>query len=116
MHDVAESAVSDDERVDALASIDQIEFDAVVGNPPYGARKPEYKRAVYARLYGRREPDLRAGSAGTGDADTYAMFFTSGIERLRDGERLCLITNDSFRSVTTHAALRRHILDRLQDR
>lgn len=40
------------------------------------------------------------------------MFFANGIERLREGGRMCLITNDSFRSVTTHAALRRHILDR----
>ena len=107
-----ERAVAGDDRVDALASIDELKFDAIVGNPPYGARKPEYKRAVYARLFGRREADIKAGSVGTGDADTYAMFFTSGIERLREGGRLCLITNDSFRSVTTHATLRRHILDR----
>ncbi len=40
------------------------------------------------------------------------MFFQNGIERLREGGRLCLITNDSFRTLTTHAALRRHILDR----
>lgn len=40
------------------------------------------------------------------------MFFANAIERLREGGRLCLITNDSFRSLTTHAALRRHILDR----
>lgn len=40
------------------------------------------------------------------------MFFANGIERLREGGRLCLITNDSFRTLTTHAALRRHILDR----
>ncbi len=108
----AESAVAGDERVDALASIDKLRFDAVVGNPPYGARKPEYKRAVYARLFGRRQRDLRAGSVGTGDADTYGMFFASGIERLREGGRLCLITNDSFRSLTTHTSLRRLILDR----
>jgi hypothetical protein len=110
--DEAEQAVVGDERIDALDSIDEIRFDAIVGNPPYGARKPEYKRPVYARLYGRRAADLRAGSVATGDADTYAMFCVSGIERLREGGRLCLITNDSFRSVTTHARLRRHILDR----
>jgi hypothetical protein len=40
------------------------------------------------------------------------MFFANGIERLREGGRLCLITNDSFRSLTTHARLRRAILDR----
>jgi hypothetical protein len=40
------------------------------------------------------------------------MFFANGIERLREGGRLCLITNDSFRSLTTYAPLRRHILDR----
>ena len=111
MRDVAERAVASEDRVDALDAIDELRFDAVVGNPPYGARKPEYKRAVYARLYGRRASDLRAGSSGTGDADTYAMFFVSGIERLREGGRLCLITSDSFRSVTTHATLRRHVLD-----
>lgn len=108
----AERAVVVDPRVDEIAAIDEIEFDAVVGNPPYGARKPEYKRAVYARLYGTREADRRSGSVGTGDADSYGMFFANGIERLREGGRLCLITNDSFRTLTTHAALRRHILDR----
>lgn len=101
-----------DPDVDDVGEIDRIEFDAVIGNPPYGARKPENKKRVYARLYGQREVDRRAGSIGTGDADTYAMFFASGIERLREGGRLCLITNDSFRTLTTHAALRRHILDR----
>jgi hypothetical protein len=108
----AERVVGADPAVDEIAAIDTIVFDAVVGNPPYGARKPEYKRKIYAALYGQREADLRAGSIGTGDADTYSMFFANGIERLREGGRLCLITNDSFRSLTTHALLRRHILDR----
>ena len=108
----AERVAGLDEEVDDLASIDQIEFDAVVGNPPYGARKPKYKEKVYARLYGQREPDRKRGSVGTGDGDTYGMFFANGIERLREGGRLCLITNDSFRTLTTHAALRRSILDR----
>ena len=100
-----------DPEVDDPGPIDQIEFDAVVGNPPYGARKPENKKKIYARLYGQRQADLRAGSIGVGDGDSYAMFFGNGIERLREGGRLCLITNDSFRTLTTHAALRRHILD-----
>ena len=100
-----------DPEVDDPGPIDQIEFDAVVGNPPYGARKPENKKKVYARLYGQRQADLRAGSIGVGDGDSYAMFFGNGIERLREGGRLCLITNDSFRTLTTNAALRRHILD-----
>lgn len=107
----AERAVSVDPAVDEIASIDEIEFDAVVGNPPYGARKPAYKEPVYRRLYGARDADLKAGSIATGDADTYTMFFANGIERLGEGGRLCLITNDSFRSLTTHAKLRRHILD-----
>lgn len=108
----AERAVAVDPRIDEVAAIDELEFDAVVGNPPYGARKPEYKRHVYARLYGQRQTDRSAGSLGTGDADTYSMFFASGIERLREGGKLCLITNDSFRTLTTHAGLRRYILDR----
>lgn len=101
-----------DSEVDGMQSIDEIRFDAIVGNPPYGARKPEYKKRIYARLYGQRQADRDAGSVGTGDGDTYGMFFANGIERLRDGGRLCLITNDSFRTLTTHAALRRFILDR----
>jgi len=108
----AERVAGTDEELDELRPIDEIEFDAVVGNPPYGARKPEYKKRIYARLYGQRAPDLAAGSAGTGDSDTYGMFFANGIERLREGGRLCLITNDSFRTLTTYSSLRRHILDR----
>lgn len=95
----AERIVGVDPEVDAEGEIDRIEFDAVVGNPPYGARKPEYKKKLYERLY----PES--------NRDTYAMFFQNGIERLREGGRLCLITNDSFRTLTTHAELRRHILD-----
>lgn len=107
----AELAVTVDPAVDQFADVDGVEFDAVVGNPPYGARKPAYKDPVYRRLYGRRKEDLKKGSIGTGDGDTYAMFIANGVERLREGGRLCLITNDSFRSLTTHADLRRYILD-----
>ena len=107
-----ERAALSDREVDEIAPIDEIEFDAVVGNPPYGARKPRYKERVYKELYGTTDAALRVGSIGTGDHDTYAMFIASGIERLKEGGRLCLITNDSFRSLTTHASLRRHILDR----
>ena len=108
----AERAVSVDPEIDEPAGIDEIEFDAVVGNPPYGARKPAYKEAVYRRLYGATEASRKTGSIGTGDHDTYGMFFANGIERLKEGGRLCLITNDSFRSLTTYAPLRRYILDR----
>jgi type I restriction-modification system DNA methylase subunit len=108
----AELAVSSDRDVDDLQAIDEIEFDAIVGNPPYGGRKPDYKKSIYARLYGNRAADLKKGSVGTGDGDTYSMFFASAIERLREGGRVCLITNDSFRTLTTHSALRRRILDR----
>ena len=108
----AQLAVSSDPDVDDLQPIDEIVFDAVVGNPPYGARKPDYKKTIYARLYGAREADRRKGSVGTGDKETYSMFFASAIERLREGGRVCLITNDSFRTLTTHASLRRHLLDR----
>ena len=107
----AERVVLDDD-VDAPAAIDAIEFDAVVGNPPYGARKPRNKRSVYGRLYGANQQQLARGSLGTSDHDSYAMFFANGLDRLRDGGRLCLITNDSFRTLTTYARLRRHILDR----
>ena len=95
-----------------IAPIDEIAFDAIVGNPPYGARKPDYKRRIYRELYGSDAKSLHAGSIGTGDHDTYGMFFANGIERLKEGGRLCLITNDRFRSLTTYAPLRRNILDR----
>lgn len=101
-----------DAEVDGMQPIDEIRFDAIVGNPPYGARKPEYKKRAYAELYGVRAADIARGSIGTGDGDSYAMFFASGVERLREGGRLCLVTNDSFRTLTSHAALRRFILDR----
>lgn len=108
-HSTAARAVAVDPGMDDPSSVDEIQFDAIVGNPPYGARKPAYKVPVYRRLFGQRAAD---GSVATGDADSYAMFFVNGIERLREGGRMCLITNDSFRSLTTHARLRRNILDR----
>jgi hypothetical protein len=108
----AERAVAVDPEVDDLGPVDGVEFDAIVGNPPYGARKPAYKAKVYERLYGATEKARRAGSIGTGDHDTYGMFIANAIERLREGGRLCFITNDSFRSLTTYAPLRRYILDR----
>lgn len=101
-----------DQEVDELQLVDEIEFDAVVGNPPYGAKKPAYKERIYRSLYGSTKEAIAKGSRGTGDADSYAMFIASGIERLREGGRLCFITNDSFRTLTTHSALRRLILDR----
>jgi hypothetical protein len=101
-----------DEAVDEPGDVDEVLFDAVVGNPPYGARKPRNKERVYGRLYGQSQASLRAGSIGTGDRDTYAMFFANGIDRLREGGRLCLITQDGFRTLTSYAPLRRHILDR----
>jgi len=101
-----------DADVDERARIDAQQFDAVVGNPPYGARKPKYKAGVYGRLYGPSQKELNTGSIGTGDRDTYAMFIANGIERLREGGRLCLITNDSYRTLTTYTRLRRRILDR----
>lgn len=104
-------AVGVDADVDQIASIDEIAFDAVVGNPPYGARKPKYKERVYGDLYGPSERERRAGSLGTGDGESYAMFIANGIERLREGGRLCFITSDTFRSLSTYSALRRHILD-----
>lgn len=110
LSETAQMAVVDHE-VDELGAIDEIAFDAVVGNPPYGARKPKYKEAIYARLYGAQNKSIAAGSAGTGDGDTYSMFFVNAIERLKEGGRLCLITSDSFRSLTSHRMLRRHILD-----
>src|SRR5439155_3688444 len=76
----AERIVEANPDVDEPGEIDLIEFDAVVGNPPYGGRKPQYKKKVYGRLYGQNAADRRAGSLGTGDADTYAMFFANGIQ------------------------------------
>ncbi len=49
----AERAATLDRGLDDVAPIDAQRFDAVVGNPPYGARKPEYKRRTYAELYWR---------------------------------------------------------------
>ncbi|HVM16076.1 MAG TPA: N-6 DNA methylase [Gaiellaceae bacterium] len=107
----AEAVVADPE-LDEVRDVDLLEFDAVVGNPPYGARKPAFKAKVYGRLYGPSHSELKAGSLGTGDRDTYAMFLANGIQRLREGGRLCLITQDGFRTLTTYANLRRYILDR----
>ena len=58
----AESVTGIDADVDEPGDVDAAEFDAVVGNPPYGARKPKHKQKVYGRLYGQSQAELRAGS------------------------------------------------------
>ncbi len=55
-------SVAADPELDQLRDIDQMEFDAVIGNPPYGARKPAFKTKVYGRLYGPSQAELKAGS------------------------------------------------------
>ena len=53
-----------DGEIDELVDIDEIEFDAVVGNPPYGAKKPAYKARIYRKLHGATKDAVEAGSRG----------------------------------------------------
>ena len=105
-------AVAMDPDLDRVEQVDEIRFDAVVGNPPYGARKPAYKQRAYGDLYGTSADEIARGSIATGDHDSYGMFFASAIGRLKEGGRLCFVTSDSFRTLHTHRLLRRYILDR----
>ena len=113
LHGWPSGSVAVDPEVDEIAAIDEVEFDAVVGNPPYGARSPKYKRRSTRGSTAASRRSLQAGSIGTGDDDTYGDVLR---ERHRAAARRRPALPDHERQLS-HArrrtrALRRHILDR----
>jgi len=76
-------------------------FDAVIGNPPWGAeftvKEQAYLRASY-------------DSGQTGMVDSYALFMECGFRNLRKQGTLGFITPDTFLRKDDHLAVRRLLL------
>ncbi len=76
-------------------------FDAVIGNPPWGAdfsvREQSYLRSAYV-------------SGETGIVDSYALFTEKGFHNLRKQGMLGFITPDTFLRKDDHLAIRKLLL------
>ena len=100
-----------DPEVDDPGTIDQIQFNAVVGNPPYGGRKPCQQegdlRPALRTVAGQHQPRQPRHRAMATPMQCSSPTESNGSPR----EAALFITNDSFRSLTSHCALRRYILD-----
>ena len=70
-------------------------YDAVISNPPYGLYlQPEYRKRI-KRLF----PDAYA-------RESFGLFFSFAVSRLRDGGRYTFLMPDTFLSSVNHRPLR----------
>ena len=104
--DAAES-VDPRAKLSRAYDLDPIQFDRIVGNPPYGGKPTPFRQAVYKRLY-REAPGVLRHRLGSND--TFGFFIANAIQRAREGGIICLLVSDSFLSIDTHTELRELIL------
>ncbi len=76
-------------------------FDAVVGNPPWGATFSEVAEDYSKRVY---------ECSTSGELDSYAMFIERALRIVRDAGLLGYITPDTFLRKDGHESLRRLLL------
>ncbi len=74
-------------------------FDKIIGNPPYGARIDEEKKALLHRLYS----DLYI-------KESYTLFLYACTRCLRENGELSFIIPDTFLSLHRHIAIRKYLL------
>jgi len=77
-------------------------FDAVIGNPPWGA-----EFSTIDQEYIRKEFKVANGR----NLDSYAIFIEAGLKKLRKGGLLSYITPDTFLRKDDHYTLRCHLLN-----
>lgn len=80
-------------------------FDKIIGNPPYGARNNEHKKAALNRLY----PDLYT-------KESYTLFLYACTRCLNENGELSFIIPDTFLSLHRHLAIRKFLLMNTQIR
>ncbi|MEX0642151.1 MAG: N-6 DNA methylase [Pirellulales bacterium] len=76
-------------------------FDAVIGNPPYGASANEVETAYYRKYYG----------PSTGSLDSFALFIERASRLLRSAGRFGMILQSAFVSSPSMAQMRRTFLN-----
>lgn len=74
-------------------------FDKIIGNPPYGARIDEEKKALLNRLYA----DLYT-------KESYTLFLYACTRCLKENGGLSFIIPDTFLSLHRHIAIRKYLL------
>jgi hypothetical protein len=72
-------------------------FDAVVGNPPWGADQPRESEAYFERCYRTAQNNV---------TDSYALFMERAVTLLRKGGRFSFIVPDTFLRKDGYRALR----------
>lgn len=80
-------------------------FDKIIGNPPYGARNDEQKKAALNRLYA----DLYT-------KESYTLFLYACTRCLNENGELSFIIPDTFLSLHRHLAIRKFLLTNTQIR
>lgn len=93
------------EETKGAEKVKKIEFDFIIGNPPYVRKEridPEYKETLLEKAFPR---------VYHGDSDISVYFISKGIEYLGDEGKLGFITSNRFMKARYGQRLRRHILD-----
>ena len=80
-------------------------FDKIIGNPPYGARNDDQKKAALNRLYA----DLYT-------KESYTLFLYACTRCLNENGELSFIIPDTFLSLHRHLAIRKFLLTNTQIR
>lgn len=83
-------------------------YTRIAGNPPYLSKSSGYIKANRKEL-GRRFPEISA-------AEAYGMFLFLAANMLEPDGELVFIISDSYRTLTTHERLRRHLLQHMSIR
>ena len=74
----------------------EIGFDIVIGNPPYGVDVDKSIQELY----------------GLGKRDSYGVFMSMALKKLiKPGGHLCFIVSDTWLTISSHLQLRQQILD-----
>ena len=88
---------------DFLTSELKVEFDWIIGNPPFGGTiSPEYDRD-FERLYGRRNNEKIK-------KETYSYFIVKCVELLSEDGKLVFICSDTFKTIKTMEGLRKWLM------
>lgn len=92
------------EQRDALLERSTLDFDLIIGNPPYLNKQSEYIRTHKSELkalYGR----------SIGSSETYAMFCALALDLLSESGKIAFLLSDTIRSLKSHERLRKRIID-----
>ena len=88
---------------DSLLNPGPDQYSHVIGNPPYLNKQSDYVKEHRA--------ELTARYADIGANDTYAMFTTMGLDRLRPDGQLVFLVSDTFLTLGIYRRFRERLLE-----